>query len=137
MRKVVKVLLASIACLAVSCDDATVYSESDILEGNKALSAISEAAFGEGDKSIIATDQDDIFYYEVDDQQEADEFIDAVTCGSYLSGALHFELSAGLGSVDVEPSDVEGCFYVVDFDVKTLPAVTYIVATDEYIDENN
>ncbi len=138
MNRFSLILLSAFAVLFLgSCEigenSIAEFSEEDILEGNIAIAAISEAAFGEGDKSIVATSDENVFYYLVDDQADADDFIAAVTCGTYISDYYIFSLAADMGTVEVMPSGDESCYYIVDFEVVTLPEVRYILVDDLYL----
>ncbi|MFI3324287.1 MAG: hypothetical protein SNI45_00705 [Rikenellaceae bacterium] len=138
MNRVSIILFSAIACAFASCEteDAQVYSESEILEGNKALAAIVETAFADNDKAKVESAKEDTYYYSVDDLAEADEFVSAVTCGEYSEDNPSYVLPAGFGQVDVTAATGEntGYFYVIDFDIIGYSGIRYILAAESFIE---
>ncbi len=138
MNRVSIILFSAIACAFASCEteDAEVYSESEILEGNKALAAIVETAFAENDKCKVESAKEGTYYYSVDDLDEADEFVLAVTCGEYSEGNPSYVLPAGFGQVDVASASDEDSeyFYVVDFDIVGYSGIRYVLADKSFIE---
>ncbi len=127
------VLLSAIAVAFSSCeeDNVDVYSEGEIVEGNKVLASIIETAFSDNDKSKIETSEENVFYYTVDDQSDADAFVDVVTCGEYVDNPHTYVLPAGFGRVAVSPSLEEGdYYYLVDFDIVGYNGIRYILISD-------
>lgn len=126
------------ALLFLSCEagenDIAEFSEEEIIEGNRAIAAISEIAFADGDKSKIATEEEDIFYYLMDDQQQADEFVEAITFGNYNYDYYTLKLAADMGSLTIIPSGQDNCYFIIDFDIVTLPEVRYVVVNELFFE---
>lgn len=134
MMRFFRVLISIMALTFISCESIEEYSEDEIIEGNLILAAIKEMAFGDGDKAIIETGDESIYYYSVADQETAEEFVSTVTAGEYSLSEPNFELPAGMGEVKVQNLNIDECYYTVDFDVVSLPQRRYILASNEYIE---
>ncbi len=136
MRKVaITLVLAMSSMMFSSCeaDDAAVYSEDEIVRGNMAMAQIVETAFVENNPSLVETSNDNIYYYIVDSQDDANAFVEAVTCGEYSEGSPVYVLPAGFGSVSVAITESETTYYKIDFDIVDYSGIRYILTSGESI----